>query len=154
MQNHYRFTTPPKALGRPDVQLDNFSLVSASMLADMSAYQALTDRQPKGTAVLVLPSPNSPLRGVYAAVARVMEANGRRVTMILTTSAKTSNDDVKTLIYDTAGEVRMGHAAINVTNGERRVLARGMSANHSLKRKKLSATAVSRCPRRAFVRPI
>jgi hypothetical protein len=44
---------------------------------------------------------------------------------------------------DTAGEVHIGYAAIKVTNGERRVLARGMSANHSPSRKKLSATAVS-----------
>jgi len=42
---------------------------------------------------------------------------------------------------DTAGEVRIGHAAINVANGERRISARGMSANHSPKRKKLSAAA-------------
>jgi len=75
MANHYRFAKPPKALRRPDIQLDNFSLISANLLGNMTAYQALTDRQPKGTAVLVLPSPSSPLRSVYGAIAHVLTEN-------------------------------------------------------------------------------
>jgi len=47
----------------------------------MSAYQALSDRQPRGTAVLVLPSTTSPLRRVYAAVARVLRENGKNVKL-------------------------------------------------------------------------
>ncbi len=58
------------------------------------------------------------------------------------------------LAFDTAGEVRTGHAAINVANGERRVLARRMLVNHSPSRKKLSAAAVSTCPKRAFAKPM
>jgi len=81
MKNRYRFTKPPKTLRRPGVQFDNFSLVSASLMGNMRAYQALTDRQPKGTAVLVLPSPTSPLRRVYAAIARVLRDNGKSVKL-------------------------------------------------------------------------
>jgi hypothetical protein len=47
----------------------------------MSEYQALSDRQPRGTAVLVLPSATSPLRRIYAAVARVLRENGKRVKL-------------------------------------------------------------------------
>ncbi len=83
MKNQYRFTKFPKALTRPGIQLDNFSLVSANLLPNMSAYQALTDRQPKGTAVLVLPSPTSSLRRVYAAVARVLKERGKTVRLYL-----------------------------------------------------------------------
>lgn len=79
MTNHYRFTKPPKELRRPGIQLDNFSLVSANLLGNMSAYRALTDRQPKGTAIMVLPSPSSALRRVYAAVARAFRDSGRNV---------------------------------------------------------------------------
>lgn len=81
MKNQYHFTNPPKVLRRPDIQLDNFALVSASLRANMSAYRALTDRPPKGTAVLVLPSPTSPLRRVYAALARVLNAEGKHVKL-------------------------------------------------------------------------
>jgi len=64
MKNQYRFTTSPKVLRRPGAQLDNFLLVPASLLPDLSAYQALSDRQPKGMAVFVLPSNASPLHQV------------------------------------------------------------------------------------------
>jgi len=79
MKNQYHFINPPKALRRPDIQLDNFSLVSASLMANMSAYRALTDRQPKGTAVMVLPSPSSSLRSIYGAIAHVLRVSGRQV---------------------------------------------------------------------------
>jgi flavorubredoxin len=81
MGNQYRFTKPPKTLRRPAIQLDNFSLVSANLLGNMSAYRALTDRQPKGTAVLVLPSPTSSLRSAYAAIARALKAQGKTVKL-------------------------------------------------------------------------
>jgi len=63
------------------MQLDNFSIVPASLLPDLSAYQALSDRQPRGTALLVLPAPTSPLRRVYAAVARVFREHGKKVKL-------------------------------------------------------------------------
>ncbi len=81
MRNHYHFTTPPKRLTRPDTRFDNFSLITANLMPFMSEYQALSDRQPKGTALLVLPSPTSPLRHVYAAVARVLRENGKNVRL-------------------------------------------------------------------------
>lgn len=79
MKNQYLFTRPPRALTRPGIKLDNFSLVTANLLADMSAYQTLSDSQPKGTAVMVLPSPTSSLRRVYAAIARVLRTQGMTV---------------------------------------------------------------------------
>ncbi len=83
MKNRYRFTKPPRALRRPGIQLDNFSLVSANLLGNMSTYQALTDRQPKGTAVMVLPSLTSSLRQVYKAIARVLREQGKTVKLYL-----------------------------------------------------------------------
>ncbi len=81
MTNQYRFTKPPETLSRQNIQFDNFSLVPANLLGNMRDYQALTDRQPKGTAVMVIPSPTSPLRCVYAAVARVLRENGKHVKL-------------------------------------------------------------------------
>jgi hypothetical protein len=81
MTNQYRFTKPPKTLRRPAIKLDNFSLVPANLLGNMRDYQALSDRQPNGTAVLVLPSATSPLRRVYAAIARVLRENGKSVKL-------------------------------------------------------------------------
>lgn len=81
MKNQYRFTRPPRRLTRPGIKLDNFSLVPASLLPEMSAYQTLSDSQPEGTAVMVLPSPSSPLRGVYAAIARVLKGRGKTVKL-------------------------------------------------------------------------
>jgi len=79
MKNRYRFTKSPKALRQPGIQLDNFSLVSGNLLGKMSAYQALTDRQPKETAVLVLPSSTSPLRRVYVSIAHTLRSNRMKV---------------------------------------------------------------------------
>lgn len=73
---HYRTGVTIEA-----TQLDNFSLVSASLVGNMREYQALSDRQPRGTAVMVLPSSTSPLRRVYAAVARVLRENGKNVKL-------------------------------------------------------------------------
>jgi hypothetical protein len=81
VRNQHRFTKAPKALTRPGIKLDNFSLVTASIMQDMSAYQTLSDSQPNGTAVMVLPSPTSPLRSVYAAIARVLRAQGKTVKL-------------------------------------------------------------------------
>lgn len=77
MRNEYRYTSPPGALRRRGIQLDNFSLVSANLLADIAEWQTFTDQQPKGTAVMVMPSPTSKLRRVYSAVARVLKERGK-----------------------------------------------------------------------------
>jgi len=81
MRNQYRFTTPPRSLRRPHIQFDNFSLVTANLMPFMNDYRALCDRQPKGTAVLVLPSSASSLRRVYAAVVRVLRESGKNVKL-------------------------------------------------------------------------
>ncbi len=81
MRNHYRFPRPPKTLRRPHIQCDNFALVTANLLPFMNDYRALCDRQPRGTAVLVLPASASALRRVYAAVARVLRENGKNVKL-------------------------------------------------------------------------
>ncbi len=81
MRNQYHFTTPPRSLGRPRIQCDNFSLVTANLMPFMIEYRALCDRQPKVTAVLVLPAPTSSLRRVYAALARVLRENGKKVKL-------------------------------------------------------------------------
>jgi len=81
MKNQYQFTQPPRTLSRPRIRFDNFSLVPANLMGNMRTYRALSDRQPKGTAVLVLPAPTSPLRRVYAAVARVLRENGKNVKL-------------------------------------------------------------------------
>ncbi len=79
MRNQYRFTTPPRSLRGPHSQCDNFSLVTANLMPFMNEYRALCDGQPRGTAVLVLPSSASSLRRVYAAVARVLREKGKRM---------------------------------------------------------------------------
>jgi len=79
MRNQYRLTRPPKALTRPGIKLDNFSIFPASMMQDLSAYQTLSDSQPNGTAVMVLPSPTSSLRRVYATIVRVLRDQGKTV---------------------------------------------------------------------------
>lgn len=72
---------PPRSLTRPGIKLDNFSLVTANLLPDLSAYQTLSDSQPKGTAVMVLPSPTSSLKRVYSAIARVLRDQGKTVKL-------------------------------------------------------------------------
>lgn len=59
----------------------NGVLPPASLLMDISFFQAIVERQPDGTAVLVLPSPTPPLRRVYTAVARVLGENGKNVKL-------------------------------------------------------------------------
>ncbi len=81
MTNPYRLTSPPGSRRRPQMQCDNFSLVTANLMPFMNEYRALCDRPPKGTAVLVLPSSASSLRRVYAAVARVLRENGKNVKL-------------------------------------------------------------------------
>jgi len=83
-RNQYQFTRPPKLLSRPGPRLDTFSLVPASLLTDLSAYQALSDRQPKRTAIrwpLLTPryDPSIP------SFARVLQADGMQVRRFTST---------------------------------------------------------------------
>jgi hypothetical protein len=79
MKNQYRVTRPPRDRRRRAVRPDNFSLIPGSLLAEISEWQQFTDEQPRGTAVMVMPSPISPLRRVYRAVARVLKERGKTV---------------------------------------------------------------------------
>ena len=79
MRNQYRFTTPSKTLRRPNIRLDNFALVTANLMPFMSKYQTLSDRQPRGTALLVLPSSTTPLRSAYSAIAQALKEQGMTV---------------------------------------------------------------------------
>jgi hypothetical protein len=47
----------------------------------MPEWQTFTDRQPNGTAVMVMPSPTSPLRRVYRAVGHVLKDRGKTVKL-------------------------------------------------------------------------
>ncbi len=73
----------------------------------VSAWQTISDRQPKGTAVLVLPSPTSPLRSVYATVARVLREKGKSVKLY---SAVVVDVEVERLvsIFTDAVETNLG----------------------------------------------
>ncbi len=81
MKNQDRSTTPPKPLTWPRLRMGNFFLVSGNLLAEIADWQAFTDQQPEGTAVMVMPSPASPLRGAYRAIARVLQTHGRIIKL-------------------------------------------------------------------------
>jgi transposase len=72
MRNQYRFTKPPRAMRRSNIKHDNFFIAPASLLSDMDKWQAFFHRQPRGTAVMIISSPTSPLRPVYHAIAHVL----------------------------------------------------------------------------------
>jgi len=58
--------------------------LTANLLPDIATWQMLTDQQPRGTAVMVMPSPSSPLRRVYSAVARCLKEQGKTVELYST----------------------------------------------------------------------
>jgi hypothetical protein len=74
-----RVPSAPCGVLEPQSRRENFSLLSANLLPEIGTWQACTHRQPRGTAIMVLPSPTSRLRRVYRAVARVLRAQGKRV---------------------------------------------------------------------------
>jgi hypothetical protein len=72
----------PRALGRPQVQLDNLTLVPASLLSRKADYEAIADRLPRGEVLLVLPPTDSPERATMQRVAQLFRAKGRHVTVL------------------------------------------------------------------------
>ena len=72
----------PRALRRPQVQLDNLTLVPASLLPRKAEYEALADRLPRGEVLLVLPPLGSPERATVQRVAQLFRAKGRHVTIL------------------------------------------------------------------------
>ena len=72
----------PRALQRPQVQLDNVALVPAHLLPRKAEYQALANELPQGDILLVLPPPDSRERSTMERVAALFRAKGRHVTVL------------------------------------------------------------------------
>ena len=72
----------PHALRRPQVQLNNLTLVPASLLPRKADYEALADRLPRGEVLLVLPPAGSAERTTMRRVAQLFRAKGRHVTIL------------------------------------------------------------------------
>jgi hypothetical protein len=69
-------------LRRPQVRLDNLTLVPASLLPRKADYEALADDLPRGEVLLVLPPAGSPERDTMQRVAQLFRAKGRHVTVL------------------------------------------------------------------------
>ena len=72
----------PRALRRPQVQLDNIALVPAHLLPRKAEYQAIANELPKGDILVVLPPPASRERRTMERVAQLFRAKGRHVTVL------------------------------------------------------------------------
>ncbi len=72
----------PHALQRPQVQLDNITLVPAHLLPRKAEYQALANDLPRGDILVVLPPPDSRERATMERVAQLFRTKGRRVTVL------------------------------------------------------------------------
>ena len=80
--SHSSWRRGPRALRRPQVQLDNITLVPAHLLPRKAEYQALANQLPRGEVLLVLPPPDSRERGTMERVAQLFRAKGRHVTVL------------------------------------------------------------------------
>jgi hypothetical protein len=72
----------PRALRRPQVRLDNLTLVPASLLPRKADYEAIANDLPRGEVLLVLPPIDSPERTTMQRVAQLVRAKGRHVTVL------------------------------------------------------------------------
>ena len=72
----------PRALRRPQVQLENIALVPASLLPRKAEYQALANQLPTGDILLVLPPGQSRERAAIERVAALFRVKGRHVTVL------------------------------------------------------------------------
>ncbi len=72
----------PRALHRPQVQLDNIALVPAHLLPRKAEYQAVANALPQGDILLVLPPPQSRERPTMQRIAQLFRAKGRHVTVL------------------------------------------------------------------------
>ncbi|MGE0545000.1 MAG: hypothetical protein AB7R89_33000 [Dehalococcoidia bacterium] len=79
---HSSWRRGPWALRRPQLQLDNLTLVPASLLPRKADYEAIADRLPRGEVLLVLPPADSPERTTMQRVAQLFRAKGRHVTVL------------------------------------------------------------------------
>ncbi len=72
----------PRALRRPQVQLDNITLVPAHLLPRKAEYQAIANELPNGDILVVLPPSDSRERPTMERVAQLFRAKGRHVTVL------------------------------------------------------------------------
>jgi hypothetical protein len=72
----------PRVLRRPQVKLDNLTLVPASLLPRKADYEAIANDLPHGEVLLVLPPGESPERTTMLRVAQLFRAKGRHVTVL------------------------------------------------------------------------
>jgi hypothetical protein len=72
----------PRAVRRPQVRLDNLTLVPASLLQRKADYEALANELPRGEVLLVLPPADSPERTTMQRLAQLFRAKGRPVTVL------------------------------------------------------------------------
>lgn len=77
----YRFTRPPSVLYKS--KLDNLALVPASLLAFKAQWQAIANRMPQGTVLIVLPKTNGTARRSADMVVRYLRAEGRSVAVMV-----------------------------------------------------------------------
>ena len=80
--NHPSWRRGPRPLRRPQVRLDNITLVPAHLLPRKADYQALANQLPQGDILLVLPPPGSRERPTMERVAQLFRAKGRHVTVL------------------------------------------------------------------------
>ena len=71
---------PPRALRR--AKLDNLALLPASLLPFRNEYQAIANRQPPGTTLVVLPESDSRPRRTLQLVATRLRDKGQSVRII------------------------------------------------------------------------
>jgi hypothetical protein len=69
-------------LRRPQVKLDNLTLVPASLLPRKADYEAIANDLPHGEVLLVLPPADSAERQTMQRVAQLFRAKGRHVTIL------------------------------------------------------------------------
>ena len=72
----------PRAVRRPQVRLDNITLVPAHLLPRKAEYQALANELPQGDILPVLPPPDSRERPTMERVAQLFRVKGRHVTVM------------------------------------------------------------------------
>jgi hypothetical protein len=80
--SHPSWRRGPQALRRPQVKLDNLTLVPASLLSRKADYEAIADQLPRGEVLLVLPPADSPERTTMQRLAQLFRAKGRHVTLL------------------------------------------------------------------------
>ena len=69
----------PQALRRPGIKLDTIALVPASLLPFKDQYQAIANRLPQGTVLLVLPRQKSRARQLLVSLATGFAARGHQI---------------------------------------------------------------------------